>query len=81
MPVTLFMDEHVPKQITIQLRRRGVDVRTVIEEGVSATPDDEILEHACMSGWIFFTQDIRFRVLAEDWQRQGRPFSGLLYGH
>jgi hypothetical protein len=81
MPVTLFMDEHVPQQITIQLRRRGVDVRTVVEEGLSATPDGQILEHARMVGWILFTQDVRFRALAEDWQRQGRSFSGLLFGH
>ena len=27
------------------------------------------------------TQDIRLRVLAEDWIRQQRPFAGLIYGH
>jgi hypothetical protein len=28
-----------------------------------------------------FTQDIRFKAMAEDWQRQGRPFHGLVFGH
>jgi len=27
------------------------------------------------------TQDIRFRALAEDWQRQGRTFAGLVFAH
>ena len=27
------------------------------------------------------TQDIRFRVLAEDWQRTGRSFAGLVFAH
>jgi len=32
-------------------------------------------------GRVLFTQDIRFMALAEDWQRQGRSFAGLLFGH
>jgi len=27
------------------------------------------------------TQDIRFRVLAENWQRSGRRFAGLVFSH
>jgi hypothetical protein len=27
------------------------------------------------------TQDIRFRVLAENWQRAGRPFGGMVSAH
>jgi len=27
------------------------------------------------------TYDIRFKVLAENWQAQGKPFAGLLFGH
>ena len=27
------------------------------------------------------TQDIRFRVMAEEWQRTGSQFAGLVYGH
>ncbi len=32
MPVPLYMDVHVPQAITDQLRRRGVDVLTAIED-------------------------------------------------
>jgi hypothetical protein len=81
MAVMLYMDVHVPQPITDQLRRRGVDVLTVIEDANAGTDDDELLDRARALGRVIFTQDIRFKALAEDWQRQGRPFSGLLFGH
>jgi hypothetical protein len=75
------MDVHVPQQITDQLRRRGADVLTAIEEGWDEATDEDLLEHVRELGRVLFTQDIRFKVLAEDWQRQGRPFAGLIFGH
>jgi hypothetical protein len=43
--------------------------------------DHELLEHARELGRVIFTQDIRFKALAEEWQRQQRPFAGLVFGH
>ena len=71
----------MPQAITDQLRRRGVDVLTAIEDGWAERSDGDLLEHARALGRVIFTQDIRFRALAEDWQRQGRPFAGLVFGH
>ena len=81
MPVALYMDVHVPQPITEQLRRRGVDVLTAIEDGWAERDDDELLAHARDLGRVIFTQDIRFKALAEQWQRHSRPFAGLLFGH
>ena len=81
MAVAFYMDVHVPQPITDQLRSRGVDVLTAIEDGGEESPDDELLERARELDRVLFTQDIRFRVLAETWQRQNRPFGGLVYGH
>jgi hypothetical protein len=81
MPVPLHMDVHVPQAITDQLRRRGVDVLTAAEDDATHTPDDQLLERVRSLGRVLFTQDIRFKALAEDWQRQGRPFAGLVFGH
>lgn len=81
MSVPLYMDVHVPQAITEQLRRRGVDVLTAIEDGAATLPDDELLERTTVLGRVLFTQDIRFKALAEDWQRQGRQFAGLIFGH
>jgi hypothetical protein len=75
------MDVHVPQAITDQLRRRGVDVLTAHEDGSDRLTDAELLERAHTLGRLMFTQDIRFKALAESWQRQGRPFSGLVFGH
>jgi hypothetical protein len=81
MPVPLYMDVHVPQAITDQLRRRGVDVLTAIEDNSATLQDDELLEHCRTLGRVLFTQDIRFKAMAEDWQRQGRTFAGLVFGH
>src|SRR2546423_7320718 len=81
MPVALYMDVHVRRAVTEQLRHRGVDVLTAVEDGRRRLPDDQLLERARTLNRVLVTQDIRFRVLAEDWQRQGRPFAGLVYGH
>jgi hypothetical protein len=81
MTIRLYMDVHVPQAITDQLRARGVDVLTAIEDGSDQLPDDQLLERTGSLGRVLFTQDIRFKALAENWQRQGRPFAGLLFGH
>jgi predicted nuclease of predicted toxin-antitoxin system len=81
MGVRLYMDVHVPQPTTDQLRRRGVDVLTAVEDGLGDRPDDELLKRAMALGRVTFTQDIRFKVLAERWQHEGRPLVGLLFGH
>jgi len=79
--IALYMDVHVPQSITDQLRRRGVDVLTAIEDDSAELADEALLERASTLGRVLFTQDIRFKALAEDWQRQEREFSGLIFGH
>jgi hypothetical protein len=58
-----------------------VDVLTAIEDDCAEKQDHELLEHVHGLGRVIFTQDIRFKALAEDWQRQARSFAGLLFGH
>jgi len=79
MAVALYMDVHVNVAVTNQLRLRAVDVLTAVEDGCRRLPDDQLLERARLLGRVLFTQDIRFKVLAEDWQRQVRPFAGLVF--
>jgi hypothetical protein len=81
MAVALYMDVHVPWPITDQLRRRGVDVLTAVEDRAEELPEDKPLERADELRRLTFTQDIRFKALAEQWQHQGRHFCGLLFGH
>ncbi|MCE9557188.1 MAG: DUF5615 family PIN-like protein [Planctomycetes bacterium] len=81
MATPLYMDVHIHQAITDALRRRGVDVLTAIEDDADQLPDDALLARATALGRVLFTHDIRFQALAEDWQRLGRSFSGLLFGH
>ncbi len=80
MPTPLYLDVHVPLVVAHQLRRRGVDVVHAVEEGTNRLRDDALLELASRQHRVVFTQDIRFRAMAEDWQRQGRHFAGLIHG-
>ena len=75
------MDVHVPQAITHQLRRRGVSVMTAQEDGTGTLEDPDLLRRTTGLGRVLFTQDIRFRVRAEEWQRSGTPFAGLIYAH
>ncbi|ABA21348.1 conserved hypothetical protein [Trichormus variabilis ATCC 29413] len=81
MAIALYMDVHVPQAITSQLRRRGVDVLTAVDDETQEFPDDKLLQRAAEIKRVLFTQDIRFRVLAETWQIEGKNFSGLIFGH
>jgi hypothetical protein len=81
MAISLYMDVHIPQSITIQLRRRNIDMLTAQEDGTLELPDDQLLERSTALSRILFTQDIRFRAMAEAWQRQGKPFAGLIFGH
>jgi hypothetical protein len=55
MPVRFYMDVHVPQAVTDQLRRRGVDVITAIEEGADKWDDEALLEHAQVLGRVLVT--------------------------
>ena len=80
MGVSFYMDVHVPRAITEQLRLRAVDVVAATEEGTNQLPDDQLLETASTLGRVVFTHDHRFRAMAEQWQRDGRQFAGLAFG-
>ncbi len=77
----LYLDVHVPAAIATQLRSRGVDLITAQEDETIELEDDALLLRSTALGRVLFTQDIRFKALAEDWQRTGRHFAGLVFGH
>ena len=81
MSVGLYADVHVPGPVIQQLRRRGVDVVAATEEGANTLADKELLTLATSLERVMVTQDIRFRVLAESWQREEQSFAGLVFAH
>ena len=77
----LYLDVHVPSAIADQLRRLGVDVLTAQDDATTELDDPGLLVRSTALGRLLFTQDIRFKALAESWQREGRSFAGLVFGH
>jgi hypothetical protein len=75
------MDVHVHAAVTDQLRRHGVDVITAQDDAALQLQDHQLLERSMTLGRVIFTYDIRFKALAEDWQRTSKPFGGLIWGH
>ena len=69
MAVAFYADVHVPGPVILQLRLRGVEILAATEEGTNELPDEELLALASSLKRVMVTQDIRFRVLAEEWQR------------
>ncbi|MBD2577892.1 hypothetical protein [Oscillatoria sp. FACHB-1406] len=45
---------------------------TAFEDGTTELPDDRLLVRVTELKRVLFTQDIRFRVLAETWQIEGK---------
>ena len=80
MSVKLYMDVHIPYPITDQLRQRKVDVLTAIEDGCSELKDEELLERARELNRVLFTHDVGFKTMAQNWQREGKQFAGLIFG-
>jgi hypothetical protein len=81
MPVGLYADVHVPRPVIVQLRSSGVDILSATEQGVNELLDHRLLTLATEVSRVMVTQDIRFRVLAENWQRTGEYFAGLVFAH
>lgn len=81
MTLALYMDQHVNAAITEGLRRRGIDVLTVREDGFDRRTDADVLSRATELERVVFTQDVDSIVLADDWLATGRPFSGIAFAH
>jgi hypothetical protein len=79
--VAFYVDEQVPFAITAGLRRRGVDVRTVQEDGRESAADDAVLDRAAELGRVLFTQDQDFLMIGAERQKHGVPFVGIIFAH
>ena len=81
MPMSIYMDVHIPLAIADGLRRRNIDVLTSQEDGTSECEDELLLARASELGRLLFTQDEDFLKIAADLQRSGQHFVGILYAH
>ena len=81
MSLRFYMDENVPRAVTLGLRLRGVDVVTVQEDDRASHPDEAVLNRATELGRIVVTRDEDFLKEAYDRQQQRRAFPGIVHAH
>jgi hypothetical protein len=76
-----FVDQHVNGAIVTGLRRRGMDLVTAHERGLSAADDEILLAAAANEGRLMVTNDTDFLVWHSKWQAAGRSHAGIIYWH
>ena len=81
MSVAFYMDEHVPKPITVGLRIRGVDVITVQDDKRWGTDDAVLIDRAGHLGRVMFSFDADMLREANRRQQVGESFSGVIFAH
>jgi hypothetical protein len=81
MAVALYMDEHIPRAITLGLRLRQVDVLTAQEDRSDGLPDPALLDRATALGRVLITFDDDFLDEAARRQSRGITFAGIVYSH
>ena len=81
MSIAFYMDQHVPRAITLGLRLRGVEVLTAYEDGASELEDVKLLDRAGELERVLFTRDDDLLAEATKRQRTGLPFRGIVYAH
>lgn len=81
MALAFYMDEHVPRAITLGLRLRRIDVLTAFEDDHSQAEDPDLLNRATSLKRVLFTMDDDLLAEAVARQRSGTAFGGVIYGH
>jgi hypothetical protein len=81
MTIALYMDQHVPRAVTVGLRLRDVDAITAYEDGAGELDDVALLDRANELRRVLFTRDYDLLAEATRGQRDGIPFCGVIYAH
>ena len=79
--ISLYMDQHIPRSITVGLRLRGIDVITAFEDKASEMDDSDLLNRASELGRVLFAQDNDLLSEAAKRQKDGIHFQGVIYAH
>jgi predicted nuclease of predicted toxin-antitoxin system len=79
--VRLYVDVHVPGAVTRGLLLRNVDVLTAQLDGAAELDDSALLDRARQLNRVLVSQDEHLLAEAARRQREGIPFSGVIYAH
>lgn len=79
MTIAFYTDTHIPKQVAVQLRAKGISV-VRCEDVELATADDEThLVYASDNKLALITKDEGFRVRHFRWLAEGKNHSGIFF--
>jgi len=81
MSVALYVEQHVPRAITLALRLRNVDVLTAQEDNAAGLSDAQLLDRATQLKRVIFTQDDDLLAEAAHRRRKKISFPGIIYAH
>ena len=81
MTLAYYCDEHVPWAVTHGVRAAGIDALRVQDDSLHGEGDEPLLQRATELGRVLFTHDDDFLVIAAEWLRTGRTFTGIVYVH
>jgi predicted nuclease of predicted toxin-antitoxin system len=76
LDLPLLADENIHPDLVAELVASGVNIVTVVGEGLGGRDDVEILRHAKERGRVVLTHDSDFGMLAI---RRGEPFVGIVH--
>jgi predicted nuclease of predicted toxin-antitoxin system len=79
MPVSLYMDVHIPRAISNRLRRDGVDILTAQEDGTTTISDAALLDRATALSRVLVTFDSDLLIEAHRRQQASIAFLGVVY--
>jgi hypothetical protein len=77
MSLKFYTDVHIPKQVAVQLRNRGVDIVRCEEVGMNEASDEAHLEYASAEGRILVSMDRDFVRLHTEWLQSNRTHHGI----
>jgi hypothetical protein len=81
MPISYYMDVHVPRSITLGLRMRHIDVLLAQEDSAERLSDSDLLDRATQLGRAVLTFDSDFLVEGVRRQKANIPFAGIVFAH
>ena len=74
--IRLYLDENITPKVAVQLRRRGVDIVSIHELGLTGDSDENHLKRATEKGRVLVTTDTDFLVMASE----GIEHAGIVFG-
>ena len=77
--IALYFDENFPGWIMGALRREGIDVLAVQEDGCSGGPDPQVLDRAVALGRVLVTRDRDFFAIERQCRDAARHHLGLVH--